>query len=145
MAATGDFCEWRGLPNTHAVVVNVTHYYAFADTNKWAKGIRNMFGEHPRVGRDTVHTGDVLAYQTCIALCPDDWCGLVHQWRLFYETLVLMFSIPGLYNVLCLASYLSGSISTLVCSTPSASLLSEWLSMLILSPYPGAHVLSSEL
>ncbi|KAJ7799313.1 hypothetical protein B0H13DRAFT_1933218 [Mycena leptocephala] len=97
MAATGEFRAWRALPNMLGTVVDVMRHYFFADTHTWAVGIRNMLGERRRPGGDTVHTGDALAYQTCIALGPDDRHGLDHQWRHFYETLVLMFSIPGLY------------------------------------------------
>jgi hypothetical protein len=55
--------------------------------------------------------GDALAHQTCIALGPDDRCGLAHQWRLFYETMMLMFSIPGLYtHIVTVGGYPTASL-----------------------------------
>jgi hypothetical protein len=111
MVSTGEFHAWRRLPNTLGTVVEVTCHYSFADTHTWATGMRNMLGRRHWPGGDTVHTGDAIAYQTCIALGPDDWRGLDHQWRMFYETLILMFSIPGLYAHIVAVGGVPGGIS----------------------------------
>jgi hypothetical protein len=111
MASTGEFRAWRGLPNTLGTVVEVTRHYSFADTHTWVTGIRNMLGGRRRPGGDTAHTGDAIAYQTCIALGPDDRRGLDHQWRMFYKTLILIFSIPGLYaHIITVGGYPEASL-----------------------------------
>ncbi|KAJ7714887.1 hypothetical protein DFH07DRAFT_974332 [Mycena maculata] len=96
-ATVGDFRVWRGFPNSLATAVEVARHFSFTPPLTWTTGMRNMLGDRPRPGGDTVHVEDALAYATCMALGPSNRCALDHQWRRWYETVMLMFSIPGYF------------------------------------------------
>ncbi|KAJ7710626.1 hypothetical protein B0H17DRAFT_1324280 [Mycena rosella] len=92
-SVTCDFRAWHGLPNMLVTAAEVVHHYLTVFT-----AIRNMLGNCPRISGDSAHMDDVLSFQTVIALGPFDHQQFAHQWWLFYETFILMFSIPGLFD-----------------------------------------------
>ncbi|KAJ7222697.1 hypothetical protein C8J57DRAFT_1253646 [Mycena rebaudengoi] len=99
----GDFTEWMKLPNSITSFYAVLHYYVFLATADWVSGLRNMMRQIPVVRHDTPLTDDVLAYHTMLAMAPVNRRGVPHQFRRFFDTAILMFSIPGLFNAIILA------------------------------------------
>ncbi|KAJ7669211.1 hypothetical protein DFH06DRAFT_1321241 [Mycena polygramma] len=97
-AGPGEFRVWHGLPNSRATVLEVLRYYEFAPTNMWTVGMRNRLGERPNGEGDSPRIGDALSYATWVALGPPDRRNYAHQWRRFYDTGIMMMSIPGLFH-----------------------------------------------
>ncbi|KAJ7197074.1 hypothetical protein C8J57DRAFT_1263023 [Mycena rebaudengoi] len=65
--------------------------------------VRNMLRQVPTMPHDTPLNDDVLAYHTIIAMSPMNRRELPHQFRRFFDTVMLMFSIPGLFDAIVLA------------------------------------------
>ncbi|KAJ7652593.1 hypothetical protein B0H17DRAFT_1147335 [Mycena rosella] len=93
---TGDFRIWQGLPNSLATTMEVLYYWSFADTKDWASGLRNMHCEHLQRSGDKPHVCNVLAFHTFMVLGPANRRLLQHQWHMFFETGIVLFSIPAL-------------------------------------------------
>ncbi|KAJ7075391.1 hypothetical protein B0H15DRAFT_806245 [Mycena belliarum] len=95
--STEEWRAWRGLPNSLGTTSEVLHWYAFATIIMWTSGVRNAHCERPRADGDDAYVRDALAFQTLVALGPADRRNYAHQWRMWYETMISMLSIPGLF------------------------------------------------
>ncbi|KAJ6570208.1 hypothetical protein DFH09DRAFT_1080351 [Mycena vulgaris] len=87
----------KRLHDTRYSLQNGLHYYTFTDPKDWGTGIRNLHGIISTDTVDSPATSDVRSYHTHIALAPAERRRLAHQYRLFYQTAMRLFSIPGLF------------------------------------------------
>jgi hypothetical protein len=97
-----DFAEWTKLPNSIASRAALLHHYAFLATAGWVSGLRNMLHRLPTAANDTPLDDDVLAYHTILAMSPVNRRNIPHQFRRFFDTAIMMFSIPGLFDAILL-------------------------------------------
>ncbi|KAJ7236136.1 hypothetical protein C8J57DRAFT_1530240 [Mycena rebaudengoi] len=99
----GEFATWTRLPNSVASLYAVLHYYTFLATSGWVLGLRNMMRRMPIALNDMPLNDDVLAYHTILAMSPINRRNIPHQFRRFFDTVIMMFSIPGLFDAIIVA------------------------------------------
>ncbi|KAJ7253139.1 hypothetical protein C8J57DRAFT_1237493 [Mycena rebaudengoi] len=98
----GDFAEWTKLPNSIVLRAALLHHYTFLATAGWISGLCNMLHHLPTAANDTPLDDDVLAYHTILAMSPVNRRNIPHQFRRFFDTAIMMFLIPGLFDAILL-------------------------------------------
>lgn len=84
-------------PNTRWNIGDLLFTYVQRHPENWARGIRSFLFQVARTIGDTPCQDDVLAYQTIVVLAPASPRGATHQYHLFFDMAICLFSIRGLF------------------------------------------------
>jgi hypothetical protein len=71
--------------------------FVMRNPHKWAQGIRGFLLQIAQQTGDSPHREDLLGYFTICALAPQNTRSLNHQYRLFSQAAVRLFSVKGLF------------------------------------------------
>ncbi|KAJ7086048.1 hypothetical protein B0H15DRAFT_801693 [Mycena belliarum] len=92
-----DMPELAQTPNTLWTVGELLYTYVNRHPDTWGVGIRGFLLTPATHLGDTPSLADVLCYHTSTALCPGDRRRIAHQYHLFFDMVVRLFSIRGLF------------------------------------------------
>ncbi|KAJ7684898.1 hypothetical protein DFH06DRAFT_1313280 [Mycena polygramma] len=84
-------------PNSKWSIGEVVYIYSKHSPSTWAKGVRSFLLQVAEHTGDSPHREDVRGYMTLQALAPRNTRELNHQYRLFVQAAVRLFSIRGLF------------------------------------------------
>ncbi|KAJ7468398.1 hypothetical protein B0H11DRAFT_1920962 [Mycena galericulata] len=76
----------------------LTNRYTRIHPRHWNMALRDYLGHAPTTMGDTPNRNDVLVIYTIFALAPADRRLLPHQFRLFFDAVMRLFSIMDLYD-----------------------------------------------
>ncbi|KAJ7702740.1 hypothetical protein B0H17DRAFT_1327138 [Mycena rosella] len=91
------FVPSAAVPSTRWNIGEITNNYIARHPSLWGLGIRNFLLRVASVLGNSPASADVLAYHTFIALSPAQRQLLAHQYHLFFDMAIRLFSIHGLF------------------------------------------------
>ncbi|KAJ7451019.1 hypothetical protein FB451DRAFT_1409925 [Mycena latifolia] len=103
--------ELAQTPNTRWTVGQLMYAYVHRHPNQWGMGIRGFLLQLAVQLGNMPAIRNVLGYHTMVALSPGNHRRLAHQYRMFFDMAVCMFSIRRLFaRIVSLGGYPSASL-----------------------------------
>ncbi|KAJ7430846.1 hypothetical protein B0H11DRAFT_2262835 [Mycena galericulata] len=93
-----EFPALESVPNSRWSANELTNRFTRIHPRHWNMVVHDYLGHAPTTMGDTPNRNDVLVIYTIFAMAPADRRLLPHQFRLFFDAVMWLFSIKDLYD-----------------------------------------------